>query len=233
VVREVISPEMWEALNDFWHWLDSRDGRSAFRRDRDAFYSRVWQACALFQGVCHNTMLHDEPFDFMRLGMLLERCGQTARILDVRYHLASGTGRDGDADLETTQWLALLNSCSALEPFVKAYPGEVTGLAVADFLIKNIRFPRSIHHCVDRSWNFITRVRPRRNSEIGQKSAQGIQALLKRIRTRSAKDMIRGGLHKELDRIIKDVDQICTTIHEDYFDPPVPSIKRTVARAAT
>jgi len=226
VIREIISPEMWETLNGFWVWLDSAEGRKAYRRDRDAFYSRVWQACALFQGVCHNTMLHDEPFDFMRLGMLLERCGQTARIVDVRYHLVDGSKPDAGAALESTQWMALLHSCSALEPFLKAYPGEITGPAVADFLIKNIRFPRSIHHCVDRSWNFISRIRPKQRGTIGELSAARVQDLLKRIRTRSAEDMIHEGLHDELRRIIRDVDAVCSAVQDDYFDSSRVGVKR-------
>jgi uncharacterized alpha-E superfamily protein len=83
----------------------------------------VKEAVDLFYGLCHSTMLHEEPFEFMLLGMLLERAGQTARILDVNDHTfgarAGARQERTETPAEMAQWIALLHSCSAAEPFIK------------------------------------------------------------------------------------------------------------------
>ena len=76
-IREIISSEMWENLNGFWHFLNGRKGRELYRSDRNRFYSRVSDASALFLGASSHTLSHDESFAFLQLGVFLERAGQT------------------------------------------------------------------------------------------------------------------------------------------------------------
>ena len=54
-------------------------------------------------------MLHDEPLDFIWLGVLLERVGQTARMLDVHHHIHERC-RGARSRVETALWLSLLRA---------------------------------------------------------------------------------------------------------------------------
>ena len=56
-IREVISLEMWETLNDLWHFLRRGPGRRRYRQDRDAFYKRVKDGCDLFLALSESTLL--------------------------------------------------------------------------------------------------------------------------------------------------------------------------------
>src|SRR4029079_19439900 len=97
-------------------------------------------------GLLRSTMLHDEPLDFIWLGVLLERVSQTARILDVHHHAFLQAQRHEVA--ATPLWLSLLRSLSGFEPFMKRHQGRVSPDSVAGFLIGEDRFPRSIAYCV-------------------------------------------------------------------------------------
>jgi len=146
-IREVISLEVWQVVNELHVFLASEEARAMYEGDRDALYARVQRSTQLGLGLLRSTMLHDAPLDFVWLGVLLERVGQTARLLDVQHHALVAEGAP-HAVLETALWLSLLRACSGFEAFMKRSRGRVTGPAVAAFLILEPRFPRSVRYCV-------------------------------------------------------------------------------------
>ena len=88
-------------------WCDtsSRPGKRTWLEDRHAFYSRIARTMALIAGLLRTTMLRDEPLDFIILGTMLERAGQTARILDVQHHALALS--QPHVVVDTALWLAL------------------------------------------------------------------------------------------------------------------------------
>lgn len=85
-VREVVSLEAWESINELHLWMQGPAARAAFDEHRYGFYRHVRRETQLCMGLLRGAMLHDAPLDFIWLGLLLERIGQTARILDVHHH---------------------------------------------------------------------------------------------------------------------------------------------------
>jgi uncharacterized alpha-E superfamily protein len=171
-IRETISSEVFDAMNGFWLWI-SGPASAQYRKDRDGFYQHVRKASLLFHGVCHNTMLHVEPFQFMALGMLLERAAQTARILDIHHHALIPTEDGAGTPAEAPQWLAILSSCSATDAFFKHTRKPLTSRAVAQFLILEESFPRSIRHCLVRADRLMTQLRPGDRPKFGERSSAG------------------------------------------------------------
>jgi uncharacterized alpha-E superfamily protein len=222
-IRETISLEMWEMINQLWLWLSSRLGRKLYDKDRHEFYLRLRNQGLLFHGICHNTVLHEQPFDFMRLGTALERTGQTARILDVKYHALGPTGGGPETSAETAQWLAILRSCSGIEPFFKRSGNVLSGQAVAAFLMFDERFPRSVRHNLDRAENFLRRIRPPDRPQVGAGSAALLEALLMLVDRLTVEDLVKSeaGIHKALTEIIDKTAEVCERIHDEFFDPPI------------
>ena len=172
-------------------------------------------------------MLHEEPFDFMRLGILLERCGHTARILNARHHVAAKAKAGPGTALEASQSMALLRSCSASQSFFRLRRGGLTAGAVAEFLIGEVRFPRSVHHCLDRAWNFVTRLRPRKQEHVGKTTAHRLDRLLREVRHRPKAAPLTD-LRAECDRIIGGTDAICEAVQADYFSPSQAGLRRAI-----
>jgi uncharacterized alpha-E superfamily protein len=224
-LREVISREAWECVNELWLWLDGRSGRRLYRRDAAEFYERLKETALLFRGTSADTMLHDQPMDFMRLGLHLERAGQTARILDVRHHTL---GRDRPAPegapLRVPLLFAILRTCGAIEPFFKR--GRVLdGAEVAEFLILDGDFPRGVLHCLIRSASCVERIRRTTlESEpgIGEESARRLQSLRESLSTLKPAEIGIDGVHSELTRLIDETARIGEAVHGDFFEPNVP-----------
>jgi uncharacterized alpha-E superfamily protein len=145
-IREVVSLEVWQVVNELHVFLGSDEAEAMFVHDRDALYARVQRATQLGLGLLRSTMLHDAPLDYIWLGVLLERVNQTGRLLDVQHHALVAEGAPHPI-LETALWLSLLRACSGFEAFMKRNRGKVTGATVAAFLILEPRFPRSVTYC--------------------------------------------------------------------------------------
>jgi uncharacterized alpha-E superfamily protein len=220
MTREVISREMWETVNTWWQWFNSAAAGKEYKRDRAQFYQRIRSMCAEFQGVCQNTMLHEEPFDFMRLGMLIERGNQTARLMDVKYHwLMSGPETDFETPRESAQWVGLLRLCAAVEPFFKRTRSVPTGPTVAEFLFQDGAFPRSLVHCFDGAHEFLQRIDKDTGRTEPSSATRKALKLAETIRRRNVRKMLETGLHEELLRVTAESDAVCLQLYADYFAP--------------
>lgn len=222
--REVISREMWELLNTSWQWL-SGAGKRHYRSDRASFYQHLRSMCQEFQGLSYNTLSHGEAFDFMRLGNLLERINQTARVMDVKYHwFAPQTpSKQAETPLEAAQWVALLRLCSAMEPFFKQHRTTPSGPGVASFLLQDELFPRSVLHCYLRLDNFLERIERLTQRQELSHSRQLVQVMVSHLRTAPVGSILERGLHEELTDVIQNTMDIGQRLQQEFFDPPVAS----------
>ncbi len=146
-VRGTITTEMWDTLNSTW--LEARE--TSFEQIYNAgvgeFFEWVKMRSSLSRGVTMGTLLQDKAYHFIRLGTLLERADNTARILDVKYHVLRPHGDEGATDFY--QWGALLRSVSAFEVYRKVYRDVITPERVTELLILRDDMPRSLHFCLN------------------------------------------------------------------------------------
>lgn len=149
-IREIISSEMWEHLNNFYLELADKGSPESALADPHRFFKIIQMRSHLFTGLMDCTMSHGEAWNFARMGMMIERADKTSRILDVKYFMLLPNTDLVNTPFDNIQWGAVLKSASALEMFRKRYR-QVTPRRVADFLIFDTQFPRSIHHCVDKA----------------------------------------------------------------------------------
>lgn len=219
-IREVISLETWQCANRYWTWLRSSDARARYDSDPQDFYKEVTRLSVEIQGWVMNTMMHEQPFEFMAMGRLLERASQTARTMDVKHHmLGSEDPGELESPLAAAEWGALLKSCSAAEPFYKRHSELPRGALVAEFLLQNPTFPRSVLYCLSRGERFLTRIRTSVPDAIGRESAEKLRALVRSLEETPCSTIMNNGIHNELTRIVEGTADVCNQIHFDYFDP--------------
>lgn len=218
-IRETISLEMWEVVNDLWIWIHGKAARRLWERDRHAFYVHLRDRSLLFHGVAMATMLHEDPFEFSRLGTALERFEQAARVLDVKYESIGPTRPDQESPEEVAQWLATLRFCSGVEPFFKRGDQVLSGRAVAGFLLFDGAFPRSVMHNLQRCRNFLMLVLPPPPSPVGAASLRVVDRALADLHGRSIDDILESGLHETLNGIVATAAELGTEIRRDFFEP--------------
>lgn len=215
-IREVISSELWETVNELHLWFASPLARAEYQHERYGFYRKVRQACQLAAGYRRSTMLHDEPVNFMWLGVLLERVSQTARVVDVHHHALSLIEKT-DQVVETALWLSLLRACSGFEPFIKVHQGKVTGDAVAAFLIFEGRFPKSVVYGVRGALSRFVEIRPPAEGELpGQETYERLRALDAWL-AGGARTHLPQDFHGVLTRVVDETASICDALAREML----------------
>jgi uncharacterized alpha-E superfamily protein len=146
-IREVIGHDIWEAANELYLWFMGEEAAAQYLHDRDEVYKHIRRSGQLCLGLVRSTMMHDEAMDFLWLGVMLERVGQTARTLDMHHHIR-GAAEGQQPLLQNALSLSLLRACSGFEAYMRKQQGRVTGESVTAFLLFENRFPRSLRYCL-------------------------------------------------------------------------------------
>jgi uncharacterized alpha-E superfamily protein len=215
-VREIISREMWQELNEFYMMVVGAARPNVSPEDFSEFYSRVKRAGIYFEGVTNATLSRGETWHFARLGRMLERADKTSRILDVKYFLLLPPGIGVGTTVDQLGWTALLNSASALQMYRQLH--HVTSPAnVAKFLLLNRDFPRSIQHCVveaQRSLHSLT------GSPVGTYRSEA-ERLMGQLRASldyaDIEPIMQGGLHEYVDGLQAQFNGIGDAIQTLFF----------------
>jgi uncharacterized alpha-E superfamily protein len=157
-VREQISTEQWQRLNQLFHQATKMEKRPHTAMQQSDFLASVIEGIHLFQGVTDSTMSHGEGWHFIRLGRYLERGAATARLLKVYYADFWRGARNerslfqSDALLDSNEYLesiGLLRSCTAFEAWFRVYSTDVSHEQVFEFLMLDREFPHAIRYAVD------------------------------------------------------------------------------------
>src|ERR1700757_3571203 len=146
-VRTALTIEMWDTINSAWlelrKWGNGPSSREEFAR----FLRWVLGSSLQFDGSAYRTMLRNDAYWFSRLGVYIERADNTARILDVKYHLLLPEQERVGGPLDYFQWTSILRSVSALTAYHWVYRDSLKPWLVADLLILKEEMPRSLASC--------------------------------------------------------------------------------------
>jgi uncharacterized alpha-E superfamily protein len=216
-IREVLSHEAWETINELHLWMHGDAARATYAREREAFYQHVRRATQLTLGLLRSTMLHDEPLDFVWLGVLLERVSQTARMLDVHHHAFTQMSRRHEV-IETALWLSLLRAVSGSEAYLKRAAGRISSEGVARFLVSEPAFPRSIAYCVHSAYSRLCDIRPPDARDLpGGVALERLRVLDTWVDSRRTEPLDGTAVHDLLTHVVDEVHEICDTIGRELL----------------
>ncbi len=148
-VRTALSSPAWEAINGAWLEMTRQGGQIHTRDSLETMLEIVKNAAAAFVGAAQRTMLRGDAFWFLNLGSAIERADNSARLLDVKYHLLLPRGESVGGSLDYFQWTTILRTVSAMTAYRWVYRDSVKPWLVADLLILNRQIPRSLASCYD------------------------------------------------------------------------------------
>ena len=215
-VRSALSIDVWEAINGAY--LDARQFTdSTYASDNfPVFVDWVKRQALLFNGAYTNTMLRTDSFYFLRLGTFLERADNTARILDVKYHILLPSFEKVGGSIDYYQWAAILRSVSARRSYHVLYKGRVVPWQVAEMLILRPEMPRSLRACYEQVMQNLDILAGRYEGRVGAPHRFTGETLAK-LRYSSIEDIFETGLHEFLTETIERTLVIGTEIDAFYL----------------
>ena len=146
-VRTSLTQEVWMSLNESWMTCDAALKRPVNIHGLPVLLDNIIKGSSLFRGALYGTMLHNDIFNFLRLGTFIERADNTIRTIDNKYHRLLPTARVIGGRDDQSQWEVMLRSLAAWRSFNWLKKGRLDPLSVANFLIFDERMPRSIKFC--------------------------------------------------------------------------------------
>ncbi|UCV16338.1 alpha-E domain-containing protein [Quatrionicoccus australiensis] len=212
-VRGTITTEMWETLNSTWLEAREKSFEQLLNAGISEFFEWVKMRSSLSRGTTLGTLLQDKAYHFIRLGTLLERADNTARILDVKYHVLRPHGDEGATDFY--QWGALLRSVSAFEVYRKVYRDAITPERVAELLILRDDMPRSLHFCMN---GVVKNLDLIANSHSGETQRQA-GLLHAKLHYARVEDILEQGLHEWLTDFMDHIYMLGDGISKDFLAP--------------
>src|SRR6202043_2099624 len=193
-VRTALTIEMGDSINSAWlelrKWGNGPRPREEFAR----FLRWVMGSSLRFAVSAYRTMLRNDAYWFPRLGVYIERADNSARILDVKYHLLLPAQERVGGPLDYFQWASILRSVSALTAYHWVYRQNVKPWLVADLLILKDEMPRSLASCYSalvQNLDNIARAYGRQGA--AQRKARAIRARLENSRM---EELFKGGLNE-------------------------------------
>ncbi|AFY69912.1 protein of unknown function DUF403 [Thalassoporum mexicanum PCC 7367] len=213
-VREIISSEMWEQINEFYLFVKDAPPDQSQAQIQD-FFNQVKLYSHLFQGLMNATMAHNEGWHFGQMGRLIERADKTSRILDVKYFILLPSPEAVGSTIDEIQWMALLKSASAYEMYRKK-AHRITPPGVAKFLLLDPEFPRSIYFSLlqmERSLHKITGTPMGNWSNSVERQVGQLRSELEFV---LIDEIFQSGLHEFLDKLQQRLNGIGNSIYQDF-----------------
>ncbi|MBV8895822.1 MAG: alpha-E domain-containing protein [Acidobacteriaceae bacterium] len=215
-VREQISSEMWERLNQLYHEVTQSSMQLRDDSEPLRLISVFREGTYRFQGVTDSTMNHGEGWHFIQVGKYMERaCGLSA-LLDAQFSTSVGA--------DHLDWVGLLTSCSAFEAYCKVYTAELNPSAIAEFLLLYPDFPYTVRYSAEqmhRALLSLANISAARKASIIERIIGKLQSSL--AYTQIDEILVRD-LHPFLAGVIEQCHRVHAAIHEVYIEYPVESV---------
>ena len=218
-VREIISSEMWEEINGFYLSLQAPDAAEKAVFEAHEFFDGIKRTSHLIEGTKNETMEHSEAWHFSRIGRYLERADQTSRILDVKYFLLLPSEEAVGQPIDDLQWSALLRSASAFEAY-RRKRGRVAAADVAEFLLLDREFPRSVHHCATAAQASLHAVTGTPLRAFTNRAERALGRVVAELDYTDVGEIIADGLHEFLDGLQARLNSVGDQISRTFFSLP-------------
>ena len=214
-VRTGLTIETWETINGAWLDLKRFGNGPPSREELLRFLHWVQETSLRFDGSAYRTMLRNDVYWFFRLGLYIERADNTARILDVKYHMLLPDDEHVGGPLDYYQWAAILRTVSALTAYHWVYRESLKPWLVADLLILNQQMPRSLASCYENMVRFCDAIATAYGRQgVAQRQARAIHTRLQNSRM---EEIFQSGLHEFITEFVADNNALGAAVSTQYL----------------
>ncbi|MGY6648388.1 alpha-E domain-containing protein [Wenyingzhuangia sp. IMCC45574] len=212
--RDLLSSELFEAINELHHYIVNYPKSRFISNGLDEFTTKVTRSIVLLRGKIIETMIHDEAFAIICLGMNLERAAQVIRIINTKYIDAESSKTDlHDTFNNSYEWTTLLKCIQSFDMMKRTYKKTPTGVDTLDFLILNPSCPRSVISSLNSAAKYIKIL-------TGNAEPDSTAFLINKIRCQysyTSIHEIEGRFAEFIEEIIDKIIAVSSCIEEEFF----------------
>ncbi|MFM5917921.1 MAG: alpha-E domain-containing protein [Novosphingobium sp.] len=213
-VRTALTREVWEAVNESWMVIREALARPVREAALGEVLSIIRRQTTLVRGALDGSMLRSENFNFFRIGTFIERGDNTARILDVKYYVLLPSLAWVGSRLDNVQWESVLRSVSGERSYRWLNAGSIDPRGIAEFLLLDRRFPRSLMFCLDKLQSNLRGLAHQYGEE--SPSHEVLRELSDQFKDSTIEQVFDAGLHQFIQDFIARNRQVAQAIERDY-----------------
>ncbi|MBS0480907.1 MAG: alpha-E domain-containing protein [Proteobacteria bacterium] len=213
-VRTALTREVWEAINESWMILKDLFAKPVREVSLGEVLATIRRQATLVRGAVDGSMLRNENFNFFRIGTFIERADNTARILDVKYYVLLPSLAWVGSSLDNVQWESVLRSVAGERAYRWLNAGMMDPRGIAQFLILDRRFPRSLAFSIDKLRSNLAGLAHEYGHETG--AHEQLRLLGTRFHELTIDAVFENGLHEFLTEFIASSRQVAQAIERDY-----------------
>jgi uncharacterized alpha-E superfamily protein len=148
--RDLISSELYESINTLNRTVKSYSAERFVKSGLFEFTNLITSNIASLRTKIRATLLHDEVYAIIMLGIYIERANQVIRIINSKYNDALVEKVNNGTSVETSfEWTTLLKCIETYDMMRRFYRKTPSSNNVLEFLILNPDCPRSIMNSLD------------------------------------------------------------------------------------
>ncbi|WP_299875474.1 alpha-E domain-containing protein [uncultured Cocleimonas sp.] len=210
--KEAIPISAWEMLNDLNLFVKESANDSTNRRNRYKFLSEIISKCLQFNGMIQNSLSRNQAYDFLQVGIMLERADMTSRMLDVAAGILLRRNASEVGTFDMLIWHEILKAQNGIQMYRSLNGPKIDPTKVLHFLLCRDDFPRSIKFCLTEIEVYASQLPD--NDEV----FEGWDLLLEQVNSfDETKDVSPEFLHRYFDDIQKGIIQIHNGICHTWF----------------
>jgi uncharacterized alpha-E superfamily protein len=213
-VRTALTREVWEAVNESWMVIRELLSRPVREAQLGQVLGVIRRQAMLVRGAIEGSMLRSENFNFFRIGTFIERGDNTARILDVKYYVLLPSLAWVGSRLDNVQWESVLRSVSGERAYRWLNAGSIDPKGIAEFLLLDRRFPRSLMFCLDKLQSNLRGLAHQYGHE--SSSHEVLRGVSSRFHNITIEQIFEAGLHQFIQDFIACNRQVAQAIERDY-----------------
>ncbi len=216
-IRETISKEMWEHINQFYLRVRDAAHQQMDLLRLQEFYNEVKMGSQLFFGIVDSTITRNEGWHFGRVGRFLERADKTSRFVDVKYFILLPDTHTVGSPLDILQWSSVLKSASAYNMFRQQYK-HIAPMQIVEFLVLDKLFPRSVMHCLLYAETSLREISGTPSGVRYSNQAEKKLSLLRsEIEFTAVSEIFTQGLHDFIDNFQNTNNEVSQEIFDTFF----------------
>ena len=214
-VREHLPFEAWETVNTLYLAYKGAAASEAALTFIDDALREVRAAGRTVEGHLQAAFAREEGWHFGELGRACERADQTSRLIDAHHALLPPHVAVGGAAL---RWEGVLKSASATQVYRRRW-GATDGLKVAELLLLDPAFPRSLAFCLAEAEHALRAITGTPEGQFRNRAEKALGKLAAELRYTDMDDILRRGLHLWLDAFQARLKEVGGLVDQAYFDP--------------
>lgn len=157
--RHLLSTETWEAINKFYHFVNNYSVETFVSTGLYDLTTKLNESCSTIREKVIRTLLHDEVWALLMLGIHLERAFQITRLINTKLLDIKKLKEESSDHYDLTyEWATLLRCAEVYDMSKKYYRRTPNNRQTVEFLLLNAKNPKSLLSNVDKVFSYVNRI---------------------------------------------------------------------------